>query len=228
MGYPFTHNGIDFHTLCRERTDKAKGVAAALRPLSMNMSGWAPAASALVYKTFVRPVMEYGVELKIPDPKQMARYQKAQNLALRFILQAPAHTSTNAMHRILGIQPFHARAQDLNFKFANRLHNHDDASVRALHVWRWALQPVYRANPSISLPVLAMANPLVQEHPQYFPAVTHRQLQWEEPTREPFPIKDSLWKWHKIETIQDVHKQTDVAAAIQVRTDGRAHKYLFT
>ena len=79
--------------------------------------------------------MEYGVELKILDKKQMELYQKAQNLALRFILQAPGHTSTNAMHRILGIQPFYAQAQDLNFKFANWLHNHDDASVRALHIW---------------------------------------------------------------------------------------------
>ena len=131
------------------------------------------------------------------------------------------------MHRILGIQPFYTWAQDLNFKFANRLHNHDDASVRALHIWRQALQPIYQATPSILIPVLAMANPLVQEYPQYFPAVMHHQLQREEPSREPFPIKDSLWKWHKMETIQDAHRQTDVAAAIQVQTDGRAHEYLF-
>ena len=227
LGYPFRHRGIDFAALCRDRTTKAKAVAAALRPLGMNMSGWAPAASALVYKTFVRPVMEYGVELKIPDRKQMELYQKAQNLALRYILQAPSHTSANAMHRILGIQPFLARAQDLNFKFANRLHNHDDASVKALHIWRRALQPVYKAQTRTSLPLLAMANPLVQEYKKYFPTVSHRQLHNEEPSREPFPIKDAAWKWHRMETIRDAHRQTDVAAAIHVRADGRAHEYLF-
>ena len=72
-----------------------------------------------------------------------------------------------------------------------------------------------------------MANLLVQEYQTHFPTATHHQLQREEPSREPFPIKDSLWKWHKMETIWDAHKQTDVAAAIQVHADRKAHEYLY-
>ena len=225
LGYPFTPAGINFVTLCEERTRTARGVAMAMRPLGMNVTGWAPAASALIYKSFVRPIMEYGVDIKFPTPGLLLKYQKAQNLALRAILSAPPHTSANAMHRILGIPLFRDRAQALNFQFTHRMHNHNDASIRGLDIWRRGLSPLQRPHPS-SLPRLAMTNPLVSQYSTAFPPRSHRALVRENPTLAPFPIPPREWIHLRTTALASAHGDTDVAAAIRVRSDGRAHHYL--
>ncbi|KAJ3376389.1 hypothetical protein HDU84_000253, partial [Entophlyctis sp. JEL0112] len=69
--------------LTRERAAKAHGAIMSLATLRMNATGWAPAASANVYRSFVRPVLEYGVALKKPSPGAMMIYEAAQPLALR-------------------------------------------------------------------------------------------------------------------------------------------------
>ncbi len=105
------------------------------------MTGWAPAAAAQVYMSFMRPVMEYVVELKIPTSTLAHIYQQTQNLALRTILSAPPNTSVAAMYRLLGIPLFVERAQELNFLSAVRFHNNNDASVYGVDIWRRALEP---------------------------------------------------------------------------------------
>ena len=115
LGFPFTSQGINFAKLCKDRCNKAKGVIATLKCIGFNLTGWAPASAVQVYTAFVRPVMEYGVELKLPTPTLAVQYQRTQNLALQTICSAPANTSIAAMHRLLGIPLFTQRAQELNF-----------------------------------------------------------------------------------------------------------------
>ncbi|KAI9324821.1 hypothetical protein BDR26DRAFT_780079, partial [Obelidium mucronatum] len=80
---PFSRNGIDWKQLAATRTEKARKVIAMLAPLGFNSRGWAPAASARVYKAFVRPVMEYGLALYRGSPTFFQQYEAVQRLALR-------------------------------------------------------------------------------------------------------------------------------------------------
>src|SRR3954467_3635426 len=127
LGFPFTPRGINWKALAMERCAKARKVVAGMRNLGMNVTGWAPAAAAQVYITFVRPVMEYGIELRSPSPALLRTYQRTQNFALRTILSASPNTSIQAMHRVLAIPMFKIRAQELNFLSASRFHNSTDA-----------------------------------------------------------------------------------------------------
>ncbi|KAJ3302479.1 hypothetical protein HDU93_006597, partial [Gonapodya sp. JEL0774] len=164
LGFPFTRLGVDWSKLCEERCEKAKRVIKMFSTVGMNITGWAPRSSAHVYTAFIRPVMEFGIELKYPTPTLLAQYQKVQNIALRAIFNCPPNTSIDAMHRVLGIQKFDKRAQELNLLSSARFHNSVDASVLGNHVWRRRLQ-MHRPAPRDSLPRDTMMgrNPLPAE-----------------------------------------------------------------
>ena len=157
LGYPFTQLGVDFAALCRERCGKAKAVIATLQPMGMNATGWAPAAAAQVYKTFVRPVMEYGIELQEPTPRLLKIYQQTQNLALRSILSATQKTSTAALHRLLQIPLMKDRCKEINFLGACRFHNSTYGTVRGVVTWRRAIEP-QRHKPPGSIPHMVLTS----------------------------------------------------------------------
>ena len=135
LGIPFTANGIDWGRLRRTRTGKAKGVISLLCELGMNANGWTTYASAQVFRMMVRPVMEYGVALKVLSVKEVRDYQKTQDLALRTIFSAPAKTSAHALHKLTLMEPFPLRNKLLHLSFSGRLHNSKDSSVPAVNLW---------------------------------------------------------------------------------------------
>ena len=104
----------------------------------MNIGGFSPAASSTIYKTFIRPVMEYGLPLKVfPASSPISTtLQKAQNFALRLTFSAHRTTSINALQKLLLIAPMTTRNQVLNIQFAARLHNSKDLSIPAVRIWR--------------------------------------------------------------------------------------------
>jgi hypothetical protein len=140
LGIPFTKKGIAWSKLAQERATKARGVIAMLAPVGMNALGWAPAASCIIYKTFIRPVLEYGLALSAPSAANLKIYRKVQTLALRTICTAPKTTSIAALHRLLQVEPMEHRARELNLNWGARMHNSQDATVLAARVWRGGLQ----------------------------------------------------------------------------------------
>ena len=139
--------GINFVKLAKERTDKAKGVIATLRNLGMNMSGFSVEASTRLYKSFIRPVMEYGLQLSPATPENLRLYQGTQNLALRAIFSAPKTASINALHKLAIIEKIQTRNQVLNLKFSGNLHNSMDGSIPAVRIWRSAIQADSHTSP---------------------------------------------------------------------------------
>src|SRR3954467_15290149 len=131
--------------------------------MGFNATGWAPEATASIYLTFVRPVLEYGLDLQLPTKNLLDKYQKIQNLAIRTFLSAPPHTSIPALHRMTGIQQFADRAAELNFLGTWRFHNSTDASIPGVHVWRRAVAPNRSQHPH-TIPRNALRlNPLAVE-----------------------------------------------------------------
>ncbi|KAJ3309248.1 hypothetical protein HDU93_005597, partial [Gonapodya sp. JEL0774] len=232
LGFPFTRLGINWAKLCEERCEKAKRVIKMFATVGMNVTGWAPRSSAHVYTAFIRPVMEFGIELKYPSRALLAEYQKVQNTALRTIFNVPPNTSIDAMHRVLGIQKFDKRAQELNLLSAGRFHNSADGTVIGNHVWRRRME-LHRAAPRSTLPRNTMYgdNPLPTELQDRF--IEHRTTPLRRsvpPPRAPSPIATRServeWREPQLMALAEDSPEGGVAGAIQVRARARPHAYL--
>jgi hypothetical protein len=156
LGLPFTANRINHTANIEKRTQKARNVAASLARHGMNIAGFSQSASSILYKTFIRPVMEYGLQLTLVTDRNLKLLQKAQNFALRLIFSAPCKTSTNALQKLLLIEPMDVRNQVLNIKFAARIHNSTDKDIPAVRFWRHAFPQQYPG----SISKITRGNPL--------------------------------------------------------------------
>jgi hypothetical protein len=157
LGIPFTRKGVDLGANATRRAAKAKALASMFAAVGMNLTGFSPDASARVYASFIRPVMEYGTALAPLKEAELRPLQLAQNFSLRAVFSAPRTTSTNACQKLLHIPPMQFRNQALNINFVCSLHNSTDASMPAVKMW-WARLPDRKAG---SLTTLATAkNPL--------------------------------------------------------------------
>jgi hypothetical protein len=105
-----------------------------LAKIGMNGTGFHPAASSRLYKAFIRPTMEYGIQIRPLPATQLSLLQKTQNLALRTIFSARRTTSIAAMHKLLLIEPMRERNNALNIKMAGRLLNSTDGSIPAVQI----------------------------------------------------------------------------------------------
>ena len=104
LGLPFRQHGIDWNLLAKERSEKTRAVVSVLTPLGFNGMGWAPASSVLIYKLFIRPVLEYGVALHVPSGKCLQSYETAQNNALRSLLSVDRSSSAGAIRKLLQVE----------------------------------------------------------------------------------------------------------------------------
>jgi hypothetical protein len=153
LGIPFNINGIDFLLNATRRSQKSKQVANCLNMAGMNIAGFPPDASARLYKSFIRPVFEYGAQLTLSTTKIL---QKAQNYALRKIFSAHTSTSTNALQKLLHVEPFLLRNQIISSQFYARLHNSTDAAIPAVRFYRAAVEA---QRPSSLVTALHSSNP---------------------------------------------------------------------
>jgi hypothetical protein len=156
LGIPFSSAGLLFERNFTKRCEKARNTAASLHRMGMNLTGFPQSASATLYKSFVRPVFEYGLALKTNQTATLDSLRRTQSFALRLIFSAQRNTSLNAMQKLLVIEPIATRNLILNLKFAARLHNSNDSRIPAVKIWRssWA------TNASRSICWFARKNPL--------------------------------------------------------------------
>lgn len=131
LGVIFDENGFNVEKHFAERTKKADKMTHVLAEIGMNAYGWPMAASAAVYKLFIRPRMEYGLALKLLTQSQIYMLQKTQNKAMRKICGVPNNASTNAMQKLLRIVPMKTRNQILHAKFYGKLKNSRDKNIPA-------------------------------------------------------------------------------------------------
>lgn len=157
LGIPITNQGINWDAMVNQRTSNCRNAIATLSRFGFNANGWPMEACIRVYKTFLRPTMEYGIALKLLDHKLVSKLQKTQNLALRTMFSVPKTTSANAMMKLAMITPMKTRNYLLNIGFACRLHNSNDAKRPAVKIWWNNIQDRNRKN---SLTKAAIKNPL--------------------------------------------------------------------
>lgn len=136
LGVTFGTEGVDAERTFASRKNKAEGVTQIMGNIGMNPTGWPLASSALVYKTFIRPTMEYGLALRRWDKPTIKGLQQTQNRAMRRMCGAPGNASINALQKLLLIEPVEVRNNVLNAKFGGKLHNSKDGNIPVVRLWR--------------------------------------------------------------------------------------------
>lgn len=220
LGLPFTLNRINHEANVEKRCAKARTVAASLARHGMNLAGFPQYASAILYKTFIRPVMEYGLQLRVLAGKNAEKLQKTQNFAMRLIFSAHRTTSVNAMQKLLLLEPMRIRNQVINIKFAARLHNSNDSARPPVLIWRHAF-PLEKPG---STARYTRANPLFPE--ATFLPIFNRRLIRHATMVTPAFKKEVLKKllWTKIAALD--LGNTNVAGTIRMDPHQQGHRHV--
>ena len=68
-----------------------------------------------LYKTYVRPIIEYGSISFMSAPKvQLSRLEQIQNEAIRICLRLPRYIRISLLHEYASIEPIYTRISKLN------------------------------------------------------------------------------------------------------------------
>lgn len=108
-----------------------------LRALCGQQSGADSVTLIRIYKTLVRPVLEYGVEVYASAPrKTLAKLDTIQNECLRIAAGAYRTTPIKLLQGLTGVTPLHLRRQELSLRYwakINSVLEHPVCSARDTH-----------------------------------------------------------------------------------------------
>ena len=113
LGFTFDRKMTMKHQVCNIQTkvNKRLGLLKMLRG-----KGWGanPQTLLKLYKSYIRPVIDYGSILTAGcAPIQMKKLQILQNKALRIVLSLPRHTPIRELHQLCNIEMISDRLQKL-------------------------------------------------------------------------------------------------------------------
>jgi hypothetical protein len=140
LGVKMDRNGVLLSDQVQLRAGKARSTLLQLQRMGMNLKGWPVATSAKMYKTFVRPQMEYGLQLDILNKGDLEVLEKTQTLALRCMVSGNKNTSRKVLRKLTRMESMETRNQVLNLKFMGNLHNGNDRTIPAVRMYRESLQ----------------------------------------------------------------------------------------
>ncbi len=142
LGMEFKRTGIDWEKTTANRIKKFHQQLNWFRSNGLSLNGWQPTSNVGFYKTFLRPLLEYGMAVDIIPNEEMKVIQLAQNQALRSMFSTAHTTSTAAVHKLAGVPSMESRNRSLFATFYKKLKA--KIQVRA-HNEQKSLT-VYRAN----------------------------------------------------------------------------------
>jgi len=111
----------------------------ALIRIGFNKKTWAPSAKIDVYKLFIRPLLEYGMQINLYDSRSTQLFEKTQQLALRIAFGVPWNTSKTALKRLSCLESVKSRNHLLNAKFLWKLKTQADDTLPAFKTFRDSL-----------------------------------------------------------------------------------------
>ena len=123
LGIPFTHEGIDTNMLINQRITKATGSMALLRQLGIHQYGIGFWPAIRTYRSFIRPILEYGLAITPLTAVQMAKLQTAQIGCIKMALNRNHSTTfpTIVPMVLTDLPSMQLRTRALQLKFVTRL-----------------------------------------------------------------------------------------------------------
>lgn len=117
LGIPFTENGFDSKKFAENCAQKIQGAVMQLAKNGYSSKYWSPGIKLSVYKQFIRPTAEYGLQIKILEKSELDILESAQLKASRILLQLPWNCSIQAIRRLFCLESMECRNKILNAKF---------------------------------------------------------------------------------------------------------------
>ena len=131
LGIIMDSSGPDWKTMATNLSTKAKNAVMALMKVGFNRTTWSPSAKIDVYKLFIRPLMEYGMQINLYKKADLDLFEKTQQLALRIAYGVPWNTSKTALKRLSCLESIRTRNHLLNIRFLWKLKFDADQSLPA-------------------------------------------------------------------------------------------------
>lgn len=139
LGIFMANAGPDWTQMASVLALKAKKVTMALIRIGFNKKTWAPSAKIDVYKLFIRPLLEYGMQVNLYDSKSTQLFERTQQLALRIAYGVPWNTSKTALKRLSCLESIKSRNHLLNAKFLWKLKTQADDTLPAFSTFEASL-----------------------------------------------------------------------------------------
>lgn len=117
LGIPFTENGFDSKKFAENSARKIQNAVMQLAKNGYSSKYWSPGIKISVYKQFIRPTAEYGLQIKILEKSELDLLESAQLKASRILLQLPWNCSIQAIRRLFCLESMQCRNKILNAKF---------------------------------------------------------------------------------------------------------------
>lgn len=143
LGFPFTTSGIAFDRMCERRATTLQSNLRFLEGVGYLWPAW---IRLVVYRTFIRPALEYGAPLlyawTLADHKHLPSLtllDSAQDDALRWIGRAPRRPTV--LHSLLGLAPIPLRFEMLAASFVTHLNRLSTDSPASAFLSSYRLPP---------------------------------------------------------------------------------------
>ncbi len=134
LGIEMNNNGVIWEKEFDKNIAKVRSTANWLKSKGMNGNGWRLNSCITVYKSFLRPIMEYGVCLGT-SKSATEKLEKAQREILRGMISCRRTTSVEAMYKLFNITPMECRVSELQAKFYYRLKNLNNNNIIAYEMF---------------------------------------------------------------------------------------------
>lgn len=125
LGFIFSLSGIDWPAHAARLTAKAEKCVSQLKSLGLCSPTLSPSSITSAFKTFVRPIFEYGLALAPRRYEWMI--QKGLNSALRLLFSLPSRCCLQALCLYVGIEPTAYRLHRLAIRWASQTADKDGA-----------------------------------------------------------------------------------------------------
>jgi hypothetical protein len=136
LGIPFKANGPNWIGHAMNICKKAKSAVMSLMIIGFNKDSWDASAKVDVYKLFVRPLMEYGMQISSYKKEMLEMFDRVQMMALRIANGVPWNTSKLALKRLMCLESMECRQQILNAKYLCRMESNNDLSIPAFKLFK--------------------------------------------------------------------------------------------
>lgn len=121
LGMTMNKQGLDIVSHIRRLATKAIDAANLMKAIGMNGYGFDIRTKRRIYETFIRPKLEYGLQLMRPSGVMIRLLERAQHYALCAMHSVHCTTSDDALRSITGIQSMQQRWEELNAGWATKV-----------------------------------------------------------------------------------------------------------
>ena len=135
LGVECSVKGMMFQEKHKDRCAKMKAAAQFFKSKGMNVFGWRVNSRVAVYKSFLRPMIEYGCPLMRANDPIVDVMERSQNMVLNTVLSCARSTSTGAKLKLLQVEPMGIRREKLQYRFFSGL-DVNVSSAPAAVMWR--------------------------------------------------------------------------------------------